>query len=103
MSPDLMAAVENLVAESKAHFWHVPSTTMTCCVLALRSGFTVFGSFAYQPEQGSSLDDDDRQVARKLAFDDAVKRLTEFEAYRQAEQGPRVEIATPAQVLTLTK
>ncbi|NKF21585.1 hypothetical protein [Solimonas marina] len=90
MTPEVIQSVEKLVSTSKAHFWHVPGTTTTCCVLALDGGFTVVGKVAGPPDPDTRC---------KLAFDDAVNELVRLEAYRHATAGPRIEIAAATPVI----
>ncbi len=95
MTPEIVESVQQLVAEATAQLWTAPGTTTTCCVLALKSGFTVVGKSQCPPELPFDI-----ELGRKLAFDDAVEELMRLELYRQAMQ-PRVEVATPADVRKL--
>lgn len=96
-SNDTIETLQKLVGEAEAFFWTPEGTTTTCCVLKLRSGFTVVGKS--QCPEGIPFD---IEQGRKLAFDDACEKLTRLEEYRHAMR-PRVEVATPGQRLHLVK
>lgn len=97
MNKELIEEIERVVSESPAHFWTPDGTTLTCCVLALPSGFTVLGKSVcsdksqFNPEMG-----------RRLAFEDACNELAKLEAYKQAAS-PRVQIARPHEMPGIVK
>lgn len=97
MNQQTLESVQQLVQESAAHFWTAPGTTLTCCVLVLRDGFTVVGKSACMDKAQFDI-----EIGRKMAFDDAVSELIRLESYKQATSGPRIEIAGPHQVPGLT-
>lgn len=92
MNEELMKELEKIVAESPAHFWNPEDTTLTCCVLALPSGFTVLGKSACSDKSQFTPD-----MGRRLAFEDACNELAKLEAYKQATS-PRIQIARPHEV-----
>lgn len=91
MNQEIVAAVEKLVTASEAKFWHCPGTHITCCVLVLEGGFTVFGKVEVPaPNQ---------EEAQRMAFNECVDELLRLEAFRQSTSGPRIQIAA-ASLLT---
>lgn len=66
------------IAEARYH--RVEGTAATVCTVILHSGFVVVGqSAALNPEAF------DEEMGRELAYQDAVKKLWELEAYRVKE------------------
>lgn len=66
------------IADTRYH--RIENTTATVCALVLQSGFAVIGQSAcLNPEMY------DEEAGRELAYQDAVKKLWELEAYRVKE------------------
>lgn len=68
--------IDRIAAESKAHFWIVPDTTMTVCALVLPNGFVITGESA-----AASKENFDQGIGRKIAHDNARKKIWQLEGY----------------------
>ena len=69
-----------------AHYWQVPGTTVTVCVLELKNGFSVVGhSACISPENF------DLVLGQDIAYTMARSRIWELEAYRKQQELYQVE------------
>ena len=58
-------------------YYRFPGTTLTVCALTLKNGFVVTGESA-----AASFANYDPDIGRRLAFDDARKKIWAYEGYR---------------------
>lgn len=61
----------------RTHYFRVPDTTTTVCVLVLVNGFTVVGKSACVSPANF-----DESIGQRVAFDDARRQVWELEGYR---------------------
>ncbi len=70
----------------------VPGTSMVLAQLTLKSGYVMLGQ-AYFPDIGAF----DEKVGAELAYNDAIRKLFDMEAYLLAEQQYRAGLENLAQ------
>jgi hypothetical protein len=73
--------IDGLAGDARKQFWLVPDTTCTVCALTLRNGYTVIGKSA-----AASPGNFSREIAERIAFEDARRQLWALEGYLLRER-----------------
>ena len=77
--------LENLI--EKSEYIRHENSTLTICVLTLKSGFVVTGESAcISPENF------DAQIGREIAYNNAFEKLWQLEGYRQKALGAALKV-----------
>jgi len=71
LTPD---RINDCIIEKYYHI--IPNSTMTICVLTLQNGFQVIGHSA-----AASKENFDKDLGKKIAFDNAKKQIWQLEGY----------------------
>ena len=74
-APRLTPALIDSVIDN-AVYYNFPGTSLTVCNLTLRNGFSVVGKSA-----AASLENFDKAIGEKIAFDDARDQIWQLEGY----------------------
>lgn len=78
VTPDMIEAAVN---KEVPVAWHVfPGTTQTVCMITLVNGFTILGDSAC-----ASPENFDEQLGRRLAYEDAKKKIWPFLGFKLCE------------------
>lgn len=76
LTPD---GIDDVMVSRQFHVF--PGTTTTVCCLTLENGYTVIGSGA-----AVSAENFDKEIGRKIAFDDARDKIWQLEGYLLREK-----------------